>query len=123
MHGKVAVVTTSTDATVSTREYQDFLHDLIEEVLFAEQEKVKRDEIKHASYVMTKIRLEGLIFDFFKTKPLHKINAEVLTEFITFLTQKILLLQPFKVTWRKRESYSSCCAEKVSFKQCLLFRR
>ena len=90
MHGKVAVVTTSTDATVSTREYQDFLHDLIEEVLFAEQEKVKRDEIKHASYVMAKIRLEGLIFDFFKTKPLHKINAEVLTEFITFLTQKNL---------------------------------
>ena len=51
-----------TDAPVVIRERQNYLHDLIEEVLFAEQEKVQRDEIKHASYVMAKIRLEGLIF-------------------------------------------------------------
>jgi len=69
---------------------QQLLHDLIEEVLLAEEEKVRRDEVKHASFVMTKIRLEGLIFDFFKTHSLNKINAEVLIEFITFLTRKNL---------------------------------
>jgi integrase len=89
MHGKVDVAA-ATDAAVLTMVHQNFLHDLIQEVLFAEQDKVKRDEIKHASYVMTKIRLEGLIFDFFKGRSLHKINAEVLTEFITFLTHKNL---------------------------------
>jgi integrase len=66
------------------------LHDAIEEVLTAEQDKVSRDEIKQASYVMTKIRLEGLIFDFFKTHALNKINADVLAEFIRFLTHKKL---------------------------------
>lgn len=66
------------------------LHDVIEEVLLAELEKVSRDEIKQASYVMTKIRLEGLIFDFFKNHALNKINADVLTEFISFLTHKKL---------------------------------
>ena len=69
---------------------QAYLHDLIDEVLFAEQEKVQRDEIKHGSYVMAKIRLEGLIFEFFKNQALNKINAEVLGEFITFLTEKKL---------------------------------
>jgi integrase len=66
------------------------LHDAIEEVLIAELEKVSRDEIKHASYVMTKIRLESLIFDFFKNHSLNKINAEVLADFISFLTHKRL---------------------------------
>jgi integrase len=69
---------------------QQLLHDLIEEVLSAEEEKVRRDEIKRASYVMTKIRLEGLIFDFFKSQLLNRINVEVLTEFITFLTRRNL---------------------------------
>jgi integrase len=67
---------------------QLLLHDLIDEVLLAEEDKVKRDEIKPASYVMTKIRLEGLIFDYFKSRPLHKINADVLAEFISYLTQQ-----------------------------------
>jgi integrase len=69
---------------------QQLLHDLIQDVLLSELEKVKRDEIKNASYVMAKIRLEGLIFDFFKSRSLNKINSEVLTEFITFLTEKKL---------------------------------
>jgi integrase len=69
---------------------QQLLHDLIEEVLLAEEEKVSRDEIKHGSYVMCKIRLEGLVFDFFKKQPLNKINAQVLVAFITFLTQQKL---------------------------------
>jgi integrase len=69
---------------------QLLLHGLIEEVLQAEEEKVKRDEIKHASYVMSKIRLEGLIFDFFKSQHLNKINADVLTDFVGFLTRKNL---------------------------------
>lgn len=65
---------------------QKLLHDLIEEVLKGELEKVRRDEIKHASYVMSKIRLEGLIFNFFKSRSLNKVNADILGEFITFLT-------------------------------------
>ncbi len=69
---------------------QQLLHDLIEEVLLAEEEKVSRDEIKHGSYVMAKIRLEGLIFDFFKSQSLNKINAQVLSDFITFLTRQKL---------------------------------
>jgi integrase len=69
---------------------QLLLHGLIEEVLHAEEEKVRRDEIKHASYVMTKIRLEGLIFDFFKSQSLNKINANVLADFVGFLTRKNL---------------------------------
>ncbi len=69
---------------------QQLLHDLIEEVLLAEEQKVSRDEIKHGSFVMSKIRLEGLVFDFFKKQPLHKINAQVLSDFIAFLTQKKL---------------------------------
>jgi len=66
---------------------QQLLHDLTEEVLLGELEKVSRDEIKHASYVMSKIRLEGLIFNFFKSRSLNKINADTLGEFITFLTR------------------------------------
>jgi integrase len=69
---------------------QQLLYDLIEEVLLIEADKVTRDELKHASYVMAKIRLEGLIFDFFKSRSLNKINAEILAEFIAFLTRKNL---------------------------------
>lgn len=69
---------------------QQLLHDAIEDVLMAELEKVSRDEIKHASFVMTKIRLEGLVFDFFKNHSLNKINANVLADFISFLTSKKL---------------------------------
>jgi len=69
---------------------QKLLHDLIEEVLIGELEKVSRDEIRHASYVMSKIRLEGLIFDFFKKYSLNKINSDVLSEFISFLTRQNL---------------------------------
>lgn len=69
---------------------QMLLHDLIEEVLQLEVEKVSRDEIKHGSYVMTKIRLEGLVFDFFKAYPLNKINPDVLAKFISYLTSKNL---------------------------------
>lgn len=75
---------------ISEASNQQLLHDLIEDVLRAELEKVSRDEIKHASYVMAKIRLEGLIFDFFKSYSLNRINAQVLTEFLTFLTAKKL---------------------------------
>lgn len=66
------------------------LHDLIQEVLLAERDKVERDEIRHNSYVMTQIRLEGLVFDFFKDKPLHEIDVVCLEVFVGFLTQKNL---------------------------------
>lgn len=75
---------------LSSASRHQLLHDWIEEVLQLEEEKVRRDEIKHASYVMAKIRLEGLIFDFFKDRPVGQIDANVLTDFITFLTSKDL---------------------------------
>lgn len=83
-------VTTSSKVAMQLASNQRLLHDLIEEVLLAEREKVTRDEIKHASYVMTKIRLEGLIFDFFKSRPLSRIDADALEKFISHLTQKNL---------------------------------
>ena len=75
---------------VKALQNQHLLHNLIEEILEAELDKVRRDEIKHGSYVMTKIRLEGLIFDFLKEKPLNKIDILVLEDFIRFLTEKDL---------------------------------
>ena len=46
-------------------ENQRLLHDLIQEVLATEQERLCRDEITLGSFLMTKGRLEGLVFDFF----------------------------------------------------------
>ena len=39
---------------------------------------------------MTQIRLEGLVFEFFKDKPLHAIDVVCLETFVGFLTQKSL---------------------------------
>jgi integrase len=85
-----AYVSKNAKFVIAEESNQLLLHDLIEDVLAVEEEKVSRDEVKRASFVMTKIRLEGLIFDFFKSQSLNKINADVLTEFITFLTRKNL---------------------------------
>ncbi len=63
-------------------------HDLIEEVLQAEVARVARDEIKKESWVMGKLRLEGLIFDFFKTKPFDVVNTRIVEEFLAFLTDR-----------------------------------
>lgn len=75
---------------ISEAHNQQLVHDLIEEVLLSEEGKVRRDEVKHGSYAMAKIRLEGLIFDFFKNYALNQINAQVLSDFVTFLTNKSL---------------------------------
>jgi S-adenosylmethionine:diacylglycerol 3-amino-3-carboxypropyl transferase len=69
---------------------QQLLHNLVEDILQSALEKVQRDEIRHNSYVMTKIRLEGLIFEFLKDKPLHKIDIQVLEDFIRHMTDKKL---------------------------------
>jgi integrase len=69
---------------------QQLLHDLIEELLLKEEEKVKRDEIKHGTYLMMKCRLEGYIFDFLKSRQLSLIDSETIEEFVNFLTQKRL---------------------------------
>lgn len=72
---------------------QDLLYDLIQEVLSIESQKVKRDEIKNSSFIMTKGRLEGLIFDFLKEQQLSLINTDTITEFINYLTSKKLAQQ------------------------------
>jgi integrase len=84
------VVKVSKHRAMSELENQRLLHDLIKDICLAELEKVKRDEIKHASYVMSKIRLEGLVFEFFKNKPLNKIKVHHLAEFVDLLTAKAL---------------------------------
>lgn len=76
--------------SVVVRSNSDLLHDLINEVLALEREKVDRDEIKKNSYVMTQLRLEGLVFEFFKEKPLHTIDVKFLEAFVGYLTQKHL---------------------------------
>lgn len=73
------------------RKNQYLLHDLIEEILQSELERVARDEIKKESWLMTKIRLEGLIFDFLKVKPLKSINTKTVQDFVQFLTEKNLV--------------------------------
>lgn len=78
------------DALLIMRKNQYLLHDLIEEILQRELERVARDEIKKESWLMTKIRLEGLVFDFLRLKPLRSINTKTVQDFVQFLTEKNL---------------------------------
>jgi integrase len=78
------------DTTQDFVNRQHLLHDLIGEVLQRESERVMRDEIKKESWVMTKIRLEGLIFDFLKSKQLKTIDTKTVEDFVNYLTQKSL---------------------------------
>jgi len=71
-------------------ENQRLLHDLIQEVLVIEQERLCRDEITLGSFLMTKGRLEGLVFDFLKTCTLKQIKTETMEAFVSFLTEKKL---------------------------------
>ena len=80
----------TSDALDAQIDQQHLVHDLIEDVLRRELERVSRDEIKKESWLMTKIRLEGLIFDFLKTKSLKSINTKTIEDFVNFLTQKKL---------------------------------
>ncbi len=69
---------------------QNLLHDVIQEVLVSEQERLSRDEITHGSYLMTKGRLEGLVFHFLKAQPLALIKTETMEKFVSFLTMQKL---------------------------------
>jgi phospholipase C len=89
-------------ATIPQASRQQFLHDVIDEVLLAEQEKVRRDEIKHASYVMAKIRLESLIFDFSRPGLWTKSMPMCWPSLSPSSPRAICLLPPFRATWRKR---------------------
>lgn len=64
------------------------LHDLIEQLLAIELAKVKRDEIKHNSYLITKTRLQGAIYEFFSRLELAKLSAGDLEDFLHDLTLK-----------------------------------
>lgn len=77
-------------AKISLLDNQNLLHDVIQEVLLMEQERVSRDEITQGSYLMTKGRLEGLVFQFLKTQPLAQINSETMEAFVSFLTSQHL---------------------------------
>jgi integrase len=67
---------------------QNTLYDLIQIVLSAERQKVARDEIKLSTYHITRTRLEGFIFDFFKRVPLGQISTETIEAFVNDLTTK-----------------------------------
>ena len=89
MRGQVDVLAVPDgDALLVERRNQYLLHDLIEEILQSELKRVARDEIKKESWLMTKIRLEGLIFDFLRLKPLRSINTKTVQDFVQFLTEK-----------------------------------
>jgi len=91
MRGQVDVLAVpDDDALLIMRKNQYLLHDLIEEILQRELERVARDEIKKESWLMTKIRLEGLVFDFLRLKPLRSINTKTVQDFVQFLTEKNL---------------------------------
>ncbi len=81
---------TIADATGKGADRQHVLHDLIEEILRREWERVTRDEIKRESWLMTKIRLEGLIFDFLRTQSLKSIDTKTVEDFVRFLTHQDL---------------------------------
>ena len=87
MRGQVDVLAVPDgDALLIMRKNQYLLHDLIEEILQRELERVARDEIKKESWLMTKIRLEGLVFDFLRLKPLRSINTKTVQDFVQFLS-------------------------------------
>ena len=89
MRGQVdALAVPDGDALLVERRNQYLLHDLIEEILQSELKRVARDEIKKESWLMTKIRLEGLVFDFLRLKPLRSINTKTVQDFVQFLTEK-----------------------------------
>jgi integrase len=89
MRGQVDVLAVPDgDALLVERRNQYLLHDLIKELLQSELERVARDEIKKESWLMTKIRLEGLVFDFLKLKSLRSINTKTVQDFVQFLTEK-----------------------------------
>jgi integrase len=75
-------------STTATRQMR--LHDLIQLVLTAEHHKVARDEIKLSTYHITRARLEGFIFEFFKHLPLNQIRTETVEAFVNDLTSKQL---------------------------------
>jgi integrase len=79
---------TNVDFTAVVAAQQHHLHDLIQEILQREWERVIRDEIKKESWLMTKIRMEGLIFDFLKSKALKSVNTQTMEDFVNFLTLK-----------------------------------
>jgi integrase len=73
-------------------------HDLIEEVLQTEMTRVVRDEIKKESWVMGKLRLEGLIFDFFKIKPFDVVNTRTVGGAFTVTEYKAILQKARQLT-------------------------
>jgi integrase len=87
--GQISTNSEST-ALLLNADQQILLHDLIQEILRRESERVSRDEIKKESLLMTKIRLEGLIFDFLRTRTLKSINTKTVEDFVEFLTHKLL---------------------------------
>ena len=64
------------------------LHGQILLLLEQELARVKRDEIKQNSYLMTKTRLQGYIYQYFSQIPLDRIDIEAMEGFVEFLTQQ-----------------------------------
>lgn len=74
-------------AALAEHDNQRLLFEVVQEILRSEEQKVQRDAIKYGSYLMTKNRLEGHVFGFFKQQPLNKINTFTLEDFVAYLTQ------------------------------------
>jgi integrase len=60
----------------------------IESIISTDQDRVRRDEIKHSSSKIMKGRLEGEIYEFFKNQDVKNISTQTLQNFVDSLTDQ-----------------------------------
>ncbi|MEY4725467.1 MAG: hypothetical protein RLZ36_94 [Pseudomonadota bacterium] len=69
---------------------QEIVAKAIDFVIAANEDRVKRDEIKRASALIMRGRLEGFVYEFFIAQTVKNIDTQTLQKFIDFLTEKNL---------------------------------
>jgi integrase len=75
-------------ALVKPQTNQELISKAIDCLIVTNQDRVKRDEIKHSSSIIMRGRLEGFIYEFFKDQDVKNINTHTLQKFIDFLTDQ-----------------------------------
>jgi integrase len=69
---------------------QEIVAKAIDALIVNDQERVKRDEITRASSVIMRGRLEGHVYQFFKSQDVKHITTATLQAFVDFLTEQDL---------------------------------
>jgi integrase len=67
---------------------KDIIAKGIESIIAVDLDRVRRDEIKHSSSLIMKGRLEGEIYEFFKSQDVKSISTQTLQNFIDTLTDQ-----------------------------------